>query len=78
MNIVAEFIQKNKKDNLLKFYIPEIILFLIYFIMGLLVTIKKTDFLLGGLLFGSVGYIYFLFWSTKFILFLIRHKISYI
>ena len=78
MNNVEKYKKKKKKDNLLKFYIPEIILFLIYFIMGLLVTIKKTDFLLGGLLFGSVGYIFFILEHKIYIVFNKAQNIVYI
>ena len=46
--------------------------------MGLLSTIKKPDFLLGGLMFGSVGYIFFILEHKIYIVFNKAQNIVYI
>ncbi len=42
------------------FYLPEIIIFCIYFIVYFFASIKEQGFLLGGLMFGGVGFIFFI------------------
>lgn len=46
-------------NSKIQFYIPEIIIFCLYFIVYCFASIKEQGFLLGGLMFGGVSFIFF-------------------
>ena len=47
-------------NSKIQFYLSEIIIFCFYFIVCCFALIKEPDFLFGGLMFGGLGFIFFI------------------